>query len=325
MAERAFHVGVDIGGTKIAGVACDDRGAILSQVRDRTHSPTRGDLSVPRIADLVRETVASAGLPMDAVRAVGVCAPGPLDVASGTVIRVPVLKWTNVPVRALLESELGVPVVLENDGNAAAYGEFLHGAGKGLRSLAFIGLGTGIGGGLVLDGSLYRGRHDHAGEYGHLCVEKDGRRCACGNTGCLEAYASGTSIAAIAREAFAGTGRYDADALASLDCRAVEVLAKEGDPIALSIWDQVGRKLGLAVSALVQSLDPDLIVIGGGTSRALGLFYDTMVDSAKRQMFAVLANDLRISAARLGESAGAVGAAFLAAEAHDLWKREDHP
>jgi glucokinase len=308
----SYYAGVDIGGTKIASIVCNEQGQVLAHLRDDTHSPVSGDLSIKRIADLIRATAARANIPPDSLSAVGVSAPGPLNVASGTIIHVPVLKWTNMPVRDLLAAELGVPVLLENDGTAAAYGEYLFGAGKDVNNLAFICMGTGIGGGIVINGTVYRGRHDHAGEFGHICVEKNGRLCACGNKGCLEAYASGTNITKIAREVFAQTGLYTEDAINAMDCMAFEKLARAGDPLALSIWNEVGQKLGLAISIVVQSLDPDIVVIGGGVSRALDLIYDTVVQSTKNNIFAILHSDLKIAAAQLGDHAGALGAAFLA-------------
>ncbi len=261
---------------------------------------------------MARESIAEVGL--DRVAGVGIGAPGPLDRRSGTVLETPNLGWRNVPLCDMVSRELGLPVVLDNDANCAAFGEWWLGAGRGSDRLIGLTLGTGIGGGVVLDGEIYHGASDAAGEVGHMCVDFDGRLCACGSRGCVEAYASGPAIAARAvegiangaRSALAARARTDPDAVTA---EAVCNAAGAGDDYAARILDETARILAVAVANLINLLNPDTIVIGGGVAAAGDLLFAPLRDEVDRRTFRSARGACRIVPAGLPATAGIVGAA----------------
>jgi glucokinase len=307
-------VGVDIGGTKVAAGVVDPDGRVLARALRPT--PSRDVRLVEEtIVEVVRELAAAHD-----VRAVGIGAAGFVDAQRARVLFSPHLAWRDEPLRDALGAALELPVVVENDANAAAWAEWRFGAGRGETRLVCVTLGTGIGGGIVLEGVLQRGRFGMAGEFGHMVVVPDGRRCECGNRGCLEQYASGNVLGREARElALAGSPVAvgllervggDVEALAG---PVVTAAARDGDPCAVELFDDVGRWLGIGLANLAAALDPGLFVIGGGVSDAGELLLGPAREAFRRTLTGRGYRPVaRIRAAAFGPEAGLVGAADLA-------------
>jgi glucokinase len=309
----SLAIGVDIGGTKVAAGVVDTDGGVLALVR----RPTPGD--VAGTEDAIAGCVAELADRYD-VMAVGIGAAGWIANDRATVLFSPHLAWRDEPLRDSLIGRIGLPVTVENDAHAAAWAEYRFGAARGERVVCCVTLGTGIGGGLVVSGTLYRGAFGVAGEWGHMPVVPEGRRCACGNRGCWEMYASGTALARDARE-LAEVSPVSAHRLLQiaegdpkrLTGTDVTAAAREGDPAAVEIFTAMGWWLGRGIASLAAVLDPSVVVIGGGVSEA----GDLLLRPAQEAFAANLtgrgfrpAAPVRIAA--LGPDAGLVGAADLA-------------
>ncbi len=310
----ALAVGVDIGGTKVAAGVVDDEGHVLEAISRMT--PGHDVLETEdTIADVVNELRARHD-----VVAVGVGAAGWVSSDRATVLFSPHLAWRNEPLRAALSGRVGVPVLVENDGNAAVWAEHRYGAGRGARVLVCVTLGTGIGGGIVVSGVLYRGAFGVAGEFGHMTLVPDGRRCSCGNRGCWEMYASGRALARDAVE-LAEVSPVAAHRLlemaggdpAELTGQLVTDAAREGDPAAVDIYRIMGEQLGRGLANLAAVIDPAMFVIGGGVSAAGDLLIAPARDSFQRFLPGRgFRPEAEIRLAQLGPNAGLVGAADLA-------------
>lgn len=311
-----LSIGVDIGGTKIlAGIVTDD-GEVLATARRATPRNDANDV-LDLVGEVVNELVAGSKEPLVGV---GLGVAGLVDADRSRVYFAPNLRWSQVPVRALLEASTGLPVVVENDGNVAAWGEYRFGAGRGVRDLTLVTVGTGIGGGIVINGSLFRGAHGAAGEIGHINAVPDGRPCGCGRNGCLEQYASGNALVREAR-LLAAERRSEAGVLLELGdgtpegVQGVHVTeaAKAGDPVAMGAFAIAGTWLGRGLADLAAVLDPEVFVIGGGVSEA----GDLLLASARQTLADKLIGQTNrpapmVRSAELGNSAGLVGAADLA-------------
>ncbi|HEX5495275.1 MAG TPA: ROK family glucokinase [Mycobacteriales bacterium] len=310
----AFAIGVDIGGTKVAAGVVDDQGTVLDRLRRPTPS-FDVDETEDAIIDAVNELA-----DRHPVIAVGIGAAGWIASDRATVLFSPHLAWRNEPLRDALSDRIGLPVVVENDANAAAWAEYRFGAARAERVVACITLGTGIGGGLVVSGALFRGANGVACEWGHMCVVSGGRRCACGNRGCWEMYASGTALAKDARE-LAEVSPVAADRMlelaggeaSHLTGNHVTAAAREGDPSAVEIFTAMGRWLGRGIADLAAVLDPSCVVIGGGLCAAgdllLGPAREAFAGGLTGRGFRPAAE---IRLAELGPDAGLIGAADLA-------------
>ena len=308
-------IGVDIGGTKIAAGVVDDQGKILARARRPTPSDNPGKVE-DVIADAIRELVAGYE-----VEAVGLGAAGFVGDDRSTILFAPNLAWRHEPLREAIERRLALPAVIENDANAAAWAEVRFGAAAGESNVVVVTVGTGIGGGIVVNGQLLRGRYGVAAEIGHLSMVPDGRRCGCGNDGCWEQYASGRALVAEAR-AIATRAPQSAERMLELaggrpgaiDGPVVTTAAREGDDAALEAFRIVGTWLGRGIADLAAVLDPAVFVLAGGVSSA----GDLLREPAWQEYLARLTGrgyrpnaDLRV--ARLGgDEAGIIGAADLA-------------
>jgi glucokinase len=311
-----LSIGVDIGGTKIlAGIVSED-GDVRATARRATPRNDANDV-LDLVADVVNELVAGTPEKLDGV---GLGVAGLVDAERSKVYFAPNLRWSQVPVRALLEASTGLPVVVENDGNVAAWGEYRFGAGRGVRDLTLVTVGTGIGGGIVINGALFRGAHGVAGEIGHINAVPDGRPCGCGRNGCLEQYASGNALVREAR-LLAAERRSEAGVLLELGdgtpegVQGVHVTeaAKAGDPVAMEAFAIAGTWLGRGLADLAAVLDPEVFVIGGGVSEA----GDLLLASARQTLADKLIGQQNrpaplVRTAELGNTAGLVGAADLA-------------
>lgn len=313
-------LGLDIGGTKLAvGVVTPD-GATHGLIVEPTH---RGDwhVAVRQLFDMGRRSITRARL--GGVRAVGIGCGGPLDAEAGLLQCPPHLPgWIDVPIGALAAEEFGVPAVLQNDATAAALAEYRFGAGRGTRTMLYLTVSTGIGGGAVIDGQLLRGAAGNGGEFGHVTVHRGGRLCSCGRHGCIEAYASGTSIAERAREAIRAGSRSSLRDLESLTAADVSAAAAAGDAVARAVWTETVDLLGTAVTDLVNVFEPDLVVLGGGVTRAGAMLLDPISDQVAREAMKPAAGAARVALAGLGDLVGVVGAATIA---YDLVGGVDQP
>ena len=307
-------IGVDVGGTKVAAGVVDDSGTILARTRHPTPSADPADVE-DVIASCVQELRTS-----HEVAAVGIGAAGFIDAERSRVLFAPNLSWRDEPLRDAVTARVGLPVVVENDANAAAWAEHRFGAGQGEPHLVVVTVGTGIGGGIVLDGRLHRGRYGIGAEFGHMQVVPGGRRCGCGRLGCWEQYCSGRALLREAREIADVRRGYGARLLElgngrpeGIEAREVTAAAQEGDPAALDCFEEIGSWLGQGLADLAAVLDPGAFVIGGGVADAGEL----LLEPARRAFAARLtgassrpAAEIRV--ASLGNDAGMVGAADLA-------------
>lgn len=314
-----YVIGVDLGGTKIFTALAGLDGEVLAEVKVQTKAEEGQDRVIARIVGSCRYVCEKAGVLTGQVTAVAVGTPGPLDTKRGLVYTAPNLKWRDVPLKALLEEALGLPVFLDNDANLAALGEHTYGAGRGARDMVLITVGTGVGGGLILNGGLYRGAADGAGEVGHMVICPDGPPCGCGNRGCLEALASGTALARQALELIERGGGAGILSVAggkrnAVDAGAVSAAAAAGDAEAIALLAEAGRYLGIGVANIANLLNPELVVIGGGVAVSGDLLIDAARREAERAVMAPERSPMRIVKAGLGGRAGLLGAVALALE-----------
>jgi glucokinase len=309
----SLTVGVDVGGTKIAAGLVDENGAVLA--RERTESPATDPSEIVRtIGELVRKLAGN-----ETVEAVGVSAAGFVDKARAMVVFAPNLAWRDEPLKHLLEEELDLPVVVENDANAAAWGEFTFGAGEDVEDLLMLTVGTGVGGGVVIDGELVRGGFGMGAEVGHITMVPGGVMCGCGNLGCLESYGSGSALVRVSRE-LAGVTPELAKGLVDraggdptrITGPLVTKAAQEGDAFAIARLAELGLWLGQGVATLTAVLDPNVVVIGGGVSEAGDLLLDPIRTSFEQHVTGRGHRPmLEIRQAQLG-NAGMIGVADLA-------------
>lgn len=315
MAANAVALGLDIGGTKLAtGVVTDD-GRTHGLIIEPTRKLEGPDAVIGRLLDMGRRSIEASGI--GRVDAVGVSCGGPLDATRG-ILNAPLHLpgWIDIPITDLASEHFGVPAVLENDATAAALGEYLYGAGRGSSTMLYLTISTGIGGGAVINGTLHRGAAGNGGEFGHVLVRSGGRECLCGRRGCLEVYASGTSIAVRAAEAVRERGADSSlAALSEIRSEHVVAAAAEGDPLAREIWTETCDLLASALTDLVNVLEPDLVVLGGGVTRSGDALLGPVREAVKRDAMAPAATAARIELAQNGEEVGVVGAAAVAFDA----------
>lgn len=289
-------IGVDIGGTKVAAGVVDDAGNVVAETRRPTPSDD-ADAAIDAVVEVVHELREA-----HEVGAVGVAAAGYVSADRSTMLFAPNLPWQDVAVRSLVEERVKLPVAVENDANCAAWAEYRYGAGQGESHLVCLTVGTGIGAGILIDGHLYRGRWGIAGEPGHAWVMADGIECGCGNSGCLEQYASGTALVRYAKE-----NGLDADG------PEITAAARAGDQRAIDAFATVGRWLGRGLADLASVLDPGLFVIGGGVADAGELLVGPARESFESHLSGRAHRPLAaVREAVLGNNAGVVGAADLA-------------
>ena len=304
---------VDIGGTKLAAGVVDADGKMLERGEVPTLAHEGLESVLERIVGLGRDLLARAAAQKEPVQRIGIGCAGPVNLEAGKVFNPPNLPgWSEVSLVRHIESALGLPAVLENDANAAALGEFRYGAGRGARSLVYFTVSTGIGGGIILDGKVWHGLKDAAGEVGHMTVCPDGPVCGCGNRGCLEAMASGPSIARWASEAVAAgrpTRLREVPVVTSAD---VVRLAQEGDAVAREVWDAAGKYLGIGVAAVITILAPERVVLGGGVTRAGDFLFEPLRAEVRRRVKLVPIESVPILPAALGPDVGILGAAAVA-------------
>jgi glucokinase len=322
MAEAMKYVGLDVGGTTMKAAVVDDAGVPGPAVSLPTEAHRGQDAGLETMCETIRQAVKAAGLTMRDVAAIGVATPGLMDIKLGLILDPPNLKpWRNVPVPAHIRKVFDKPTAFENDANAAAFGEFWVGAGAGVDSLVLFTLGTGVGGGIIVGGRVLSGEHSHGGEVGHLRIDLPdrGRLCGCGRRGCLEAYASATSVVARTREALAsyrGPTRLrellrDGDG-AEMSSKEIFDVAAEGDALAVQMVDDTAYFLALGACAIMATVDPEVITFGGGMVAAGDPFLAKIKEYVSRFGLSYPASKVQVRFATLGSDAGFIGAAGVA-------------
>ncbi|GAC1410065.1 MAG: ROK family glucokinase [Actinomycetota bacterium] len=319
---RAPAIGIDIGGTKIAGAVVDAEGTIIARslVATDAGAPNAAVTGAIKIAQELK-----AGAP--SACAVGVGAAGLVDVERGVILGAPNLPYRNVAIRDMLQSRVGLPAFADNDANVAGWGEFRFGVGKGFGDQLMITVGTGVGGGIILNGSVYRGAHSFGGEIGHIIVQRDGRPCKCGSRGCWEQYASGNAIGRFARERIAAGEGADSTILRKAESaehitgEMVGESAMEGDAFAVSVVEQAGRWLGIGIATFINALDPSIVIVGGGAAAGTKevLLRPAREAAAEHTTLREMRPAISIVEAVLGADSGVIGAADsarVAAAAH---------
>ncbi len=310
-----YVVGIDIGGTNIVvGAVAEDGSELLGLVSEPTLPEQGADAVLGRIVKLARASMAEAK--GKTIAGVGIGSPGPLNTKTGVVLLTPNLGWVNMPVRARIGDALGLPAALDNDANCAVFGEWWRGAARGATHVVGLTIGTGIGGGIVLDGKIYHGASDIAGEIGHMTIDSLGRRCKCGNYGCLEAYASGPAIAARAVEgietgADTALPQYVKGDLTKITAQVVYEAAHDGDAFALEVVRDTAKFLGAGVANIINIFNPDVVVICGGVTLAGQRLFGPLASEVKRRAFKPAWEACRIVPGALPGTAGVYGAAAV--------------
>lgn len=320
IAERntGFVFAADVGGTHLRAATVDDTGRIHFRLKQNTPRAETADEIVRSLVLAVRECErqTAEGSAPASIKAISVVVPGTVNVEEGIVVKAPnVPSLDGFPLAATLTAELELPAILENDANAAAVGEMWRGAGRGHSTIVCVTLGTGVGGGIILNGKLWRGVDGAAAEIGHMCVDPfGGVACGCGSRGCLEVYASATAIVRMAREA---RPRYPDSLLPvseNLTAETIYAAGLQGDELALEVFRRMGVYLGIGLANLINIINPEMIVIGGGVVNGWKLFEKHMHQQVAERAFPLLAARVKIERAECGDDAGLLGAAKLGFE-----------
>ena len=315
-----FALGIDIGGTFTKLVAMGEDRRVLGESRLPTEAAAGPAALVDRAAAACRQLCTASGLDASSARAVGVGIAGLVNSTTGVLVAAPNLAgWERFAVADAFAAAFGCPAAVENDANAFALGEATLGAGRGCDPVALITLGTGVGGGLVAGGRIVHGRHGYAGEFGHMALTVDqGPRCACGARGCVEAYLRSSHVVALALELAATAADSPSPTLAralaagEATARTVGEAAREGDPVALAVFRQLGRYLGVAIANIISAFNPQVVIAGGGVALAGEVLLTVARSTALARVLPPLAADVSILPAALGDQGGVLGAGLLA-------------
>jgi glucokinase len=316
---QKYIVGVDLGGTKISAGALSEDGRHHHGIRS---IPTSSEMGAENVADricgliegVILDTIAATNASRKDFIGVGAGAPGPLDRERGIVIVAPNLGWRNFPLRDRIADRLNLPVTLDNDANCATVGEWWQGAARGARNVVGMTIGTGIGGGIIVDGQLFHGSSDVAGEIGHTTIDLNGRHCKCGNYGCIEAYASGPAIAVRAREVLVREETASllpsmvGGRLEDITAETVYAASQQGDAVASEIVRDTARYLGVGIANLLNILNADVVVVAGGVTKAGDALFVPLRAEVRRRAFKPAVEAARILPGQLPGTAGVVGA-----------------
>ena len=307
-----YVVGIDVGGTKISIGVYSATMHCVSQCIFDTVAGEDAAINFKHIEEAIREFKKTWN-----ISAIGICTPGPISIKRGEIVYIASLGWRNIQVVRILSDMFGVPVAFDNDANAAAYAERFVGAGKNLPAgkgnLIYVTVSTGIGAGIIVNDRILHGSRDWAGEFGHIRIRPGGKACACGNDGCLEAYASGT---AIMKAASSRLNRAD------INCAEIASLAKAGNRVCQDIWEDMAAALGQGLSILVQLFDPHMIILGGGVMNAWPLFEEGVLRETAAGVYKDSLCGISICCAFLKQDVGRIGAALLAWQKlnNNLWR-----
>ncbi len=317
--EKKYSIGVDLGGTNIVSALVNYQGKIVNRLKVPTLTERGKEATINRIIEAIHKNIAQSGIVAGDIIGIGIGAPGPLDIKKGIINFAPNLPgWRDVPLKKILEDEFNMKVVLENDANAAAWGERYFGAGEGVNNLVCFTLGTGIGGGIIIDGKIYHGSNYGAAELGHMTVNKDGPRCNCGNYGCLEAYSSATGIKnriknRIKKGMQSKFLNFDSDddLFESLRLKSIFETARKGDKLTKDIVEEAISYLGIAIANIANILNPEMVVLVGGITNEGDKILIPLREEVKKRTICSNYKSLKIVIGKLGENAGVLGAAAL--------------
>jgi glucokinase len=323
MSSAPLYVGLDVGGSSMKAGVVDDDGRPMSSVSLPTEAARGQEFGLERMCETIRHAIADAGVGQEQIAAIGVATPGTMDIPAGIILDPPNLKpWRNVPVRQHVQDVFNIPTAFQNDANAAALGEFWVGAGRDAHSMVLYTLGTGVGGGIVIGDMVVEGEHSHGAELGHMKIEiTNPRQCGCGRWGCLEAYASATAVVKRAHEALANFSGQSALAAVlrkqgEITARDIFTVAAAGDCLAERLVEETAFYLAVGATNAMHTIDPDMVVFGGGMSAAGESFLDRIRWHIKRLAFPVPAQKTQIRYAQLESDAGFIGAAACARQLH---------
>ena len=304
---RGLILAADVGGTNIRTALLDTEGEILRGLKRPTLAHKGKEALIKRLVQMFRDTLKESGADIRKVRGIGVGFPGPLDVKRGIVFNPPNLKgWQEVFLKDILEQEMDRPVALENDANAAALGEYWRGAGRGTGSLVCLTLGTGVGGGVVLEGRVWHGAKGIAGEIGHMTLVKNGRKCGCGNRGCLETYGSASGIITTMKGLLE---RHRIKPKETITLERIGKWARAGDSLAQRAIKETGLSLGIGIANVANLLNPEMIVLSGGITNLGEYLFGPLREEVKKRALPKAVEGLKIVRAELGDNAGVIGAA----------------
>ena len=311
------RIGIDVGGTNVKIALVDGEGKIIYSNSVPTYAQMGYEYTVNNIKQAIRDLMKETNTDAKEIEGIGFDFPGQVDYKTGVVKLAPNIPgWVNVPIAQMIEEEFNIPTRIDNDVRCAALGELKFGAGKGCENFVCITVGTGIGSGLVINGQLVRGAANAAGEIGHIKLQMNGGPiCGCGDTGCLEAFASGPSIVAMAQEYLKGGKSTKFREMAGADGEntpyIVAKAAEAGDPVAKRIFEIVGTYIGMGLVSVINLLNPEKVIIGGGVAAAGDLLLDPIRKTIKERAMVVAGNSVEIVPAELGNSAGVIGASML--------------
>lgn len=308
------RIGIDVGGTNVKIALVDDKGSILYSNSVPTRAEMGYEYTVNNIKQAIRDLMSETKV--TGIEGIGFDFPGQIDYKNGIVRLAPNIPgWVNIPIAKIIEDEFKIPTRIDNDVHCAALGELNFGAGKGCENFICMTVGTGIGSGIVINGKLVRGASNAAGELGHIKLQMhEGPLCGCGDYGCLEAFASGPSIVAMAEEYILGGKSTKFRELASggeITPFIVAEAAKQGDPVARRIFARIGEYIGFGLSSVVNLLNPEKIIIGGGVADAGDILLDPIKETIKKRAMVVAGSAVEIVPAKLGNTAGVIGASLL--------------
>lgn len=307
-----YVIGIDLGGTKISGAVADFDGNIVSQYTIPTKAEEGEEAVLQRIILVIEKVIEESKVAKDKIVTIGIGSPGPLDAKEGKIITTPNLPFRNFNLVKPLKDKFNIHVYLDNDANVAAMGEYIFGAGKGTSNMIFVTVSTGIGGGAILNGKIYRGNTSNALEIGHMTLEKDGPRCNCGNYGCAEALASGTAIGRLAKEEIAKGVKTSLTTYENVTSYEVFKEAEKGDAVAKAVLDKALNYLGICIANIIVSFDPEMVIIGGGVSKGGDIVFKKVQEVVNKRCFKSMAESTKIVPAGLGTNAGLMGAVALA-------------
>ncbi len=314
----AKRIGIDVGGTNVKIALVDENGKIIYSNSVPTYAKMGYEYTVNNIKQAIKDLMKETGTDSTSIEGIGFDFPGQVDCETGVVKLAPNIPgWVNVPIAQMIEDEFHIPTRIDNDVRCAALGELKFGAGKGCQNFVCITVGTGIGSGLVINGKVVRGAANAAGEIGHIKLQMNGGPiCGCGDTGCLEAFASGPAIVAMAQDYIRGGKSTKFREMAAAEGGEitpymVAKAAEEGDPVAKRIFEIVGEYIGIGLTSVINLLNPEKVIIGGGVAEAGDLLFDPIRRTIKERAMVVAGNSVEIVPAELGNSAGVIGASML--------------
>ncbi len=312
---KKYKIGVDVGGTNIKVALVDKTGSIVSSDTVPTRAEMGYEYTISNIIKAIQSLMKESKTTKDVIEGIGFGFPGQIDCEKGVVRLAPNIPgWVDIPIAEIVSKEFGIPVRVDNDVRCAALAELNYGAGKGTKNMICITVGTGIGSGLIVNGKLVRGASNAAGELGHIKLQmENGPICGCGDRGCLEAFASGPAIVAMAEEYIKGgkSTKYRKLANPEITPYIVAEAAKQGDVVAKQIFETVGTYIGIGLASVVNLLNPEKIVIGGGVADAGDLLFNPIKAALRKRAMPIQGNAVEVVHAELGNTAGVIGASLL--------------